>query len=128
MATLLGNLRVRLTAETEDFRRGMEAARQNLGSMQKQFDKFRQNTVANVASFGALGLALKSSLDVANKYDNAQRQLAATAKLTGIELGFLQQTSKDAQAQFRLSAVAANEYTIEMSKLASKAGDVSKAS
>src|SRR5688500_11664688 len=118
MASLLGNLRVRLTAETEDFRRGVDGARKNLQSFQKDMNRFRQNTLANVASIGAFAAVLRSSLNVANQYDNAQRQLAATAKLTGVQLDFLQKTSKDAQGQFKLSAISANAFTIEMTKLA----------
>jgi len=128
MKGLLGTLRVRLTAESEDFRKGLSSARQQLGSFSKDIDKFRTNTLANVASIGAFAAVLKSSLDVANQYDNAQRQLAATAKLTGIEFGTLQGISQRAQSQFRLSAIAANAFTVELSKLASKAGDVGNAS
>lgn len=128
MATLLGTLRVRLAAETADFKRGLDAARKQTQSFQKELNRFRNNTLAQVASLGAVSMALKSSIDVANQYDNAQRQLAATAKLTGTEFGFLQSTSKAAQDQFKLSAISANGFTIELAKLAGKAGDVGKAS
>jgi hypothetical protein len=128
MASLLGNLRVRLTAETEDFRRGLDSARTKVSSFEKDLSKFRNSTLANVASFGALAMVIKSSLSVANEYDNAQRQLAATAKLTGVNLGYLESVLAKAQDQFKLSAVSANAFTIEMTKLAGKAGDVGKAS
>jgi hypothetical protein len=128
MASLLASLRVRLTAETSDFRAGMESARKQTRSFQKELNRFRRNSLAQVASLGAVTLALKSSLEVANRYDNAQRQLAATAKLTGVNFGFLQSTSKAAQDEFKLSAISANAFTIELTKLASKAGDVGKAS
>lgn len=126
--SILARLRVRLTAETQDFQRGLESARKQTRSFERDLKRFRRSTLANVASIGALGVALKSSLDVANRYDNAQRQLAATAKLTGTNFGFLQQTSKQAQEQFKLSGISANAFTIELTKLAGKAGDVGKAS
>lgn len=125
---MLGNLRVRISAETDDFRRGLNEARKNLGSFKKDLDRFRNNMVAQVASVGLLSAALKSSIDAANRFDNAQRQLAATAKLTGVEFATLQATSQKAQNQFKLSAISANGYTIELTKLAGKAGDLNKAS
>ena len=128
MATgLLGNLRVRLTAETEDFRKGLSSARQQLTSFSTGLSKFGIGAAAVVAAVGAVAVAFKSSIPVANEYDNANRQLAATAKLTGVELGFLQSVSKGAQNQFKLSAIAANGFTIELTKLAGKAGDIGQA-
>lgn len=124
---LLGNLRVRLTAETADFKRGMDSAKKSVGGMSRDLKSFRTNSLANVASLGALGYALKSSLDVANRYENAQRQLASTAKLTGVELGFLKGTAAAAGEEFQLSKVAASGFTIELAKLATKAGQMDKA-
>jgi hypothetical protein len=115
-------------AESEDFRRGMTDARRNVTSLDQNIRRLSRSTVAQVASWGALAMAVKSSLDVANRYDNAQRQLAATSKLTGTSLGFLSGTSRKVQDQFKLSGITANALTIELTKLASKAGDVSKAS
>jgi len=126
--SLLGNLRVRLTAETEDFRRGLDGARRQLTTFSQDVDRFRKSTLANVATVGAFGAALRSSISVANEYDRAQAQLAATAKLTGVQFDFLQGVAAQAQERFRLSAVQANGLTIELSKLASKAGDVGQAS
>lgn len=128
MMKLLGNLRVRLTAETEDFARGLAAAKQRLGTFEKDILRFRKNTLANLFALGTLTAGLKTSMDAANKYDNAQRQLAATAKLTGTEFGFLQSVAKGAEGQFKLSAVSANAFTIELTKLAQKAGNVGQAS
>ncbi|HEX7119394.1 MAG TPA: hypothetical protein VF212_11430 [Longimicrobiales bacterium] len=125
---LLGNLRVRLTAETEDFRRGLANARRNLNTFEKDIQRFRRNTLTNVLALGTLTAALGSAISVANRYERANSQLAATAKLTGTELEFLQSVSASAQAQFKLNTVAANGLTIELTKLATKAGDVGQAS
>jgi len=127
MAKLLGSLRVRLTAETEDFRRGLTAARKNVDTFEKSLTRFRTRTLAQVASLGALTLALRSSFEVVNEYDKAERQLAATAKLTGTNLAYLNSVAQQGREEFRLSQVAASGFAIELAKLAKNAGDVSKA-
>jgi hypothetical protein len=85
-ATLLGNLRVRLTAETDQFRRGMDSAKKSTNDMEKQLSKFSVAAVAKVASIGAITLALKQSLDVAEAVRQHQRErFAASARIAGQE-------------------------------------------
>src|SRR5690606_14175999 len=62
----------------------------------------------------------------ANKLDAAARVLAATAQITGVNFEFLQASANKANEQFRLGPVLANQFTIELTKLTSKAGDLSK--
>jgi hypothetical protein len=125
---LLGKLRVQLSAETSDYTRGLNDARKKLTTFSQSIKKFERSTVAQFITLGALSAEIRAAVDTANEYDNAQRQLAATAKLTGTALSFLQSTSKSAQDQFQLSQISANSFTIELSKLASKAGDLGKTS
>jgi hypothetical protein len=123
---LLGQLRVRLTAETEDFRRGLDGARRNLGSFEKSLSKLSQNTLAQVASVTAVTAALRASFAAADAFEASQRKLAASAKLTGQNLGFLQATAEQARQKFALSAPLAADLTTELHKLAAKAGEVEK--
>lgn len=124
---LLGTLRARLLLESEDFRRGLQQSTKRVESFEKQLGRLRTRTLAQVASFGALSLAIKKSFEVADEYDKSERQLAATAKLTGTNLDFLNSIAAKGQEQFKLSQVAASGFAIELAKLAKNAGDVSKA-
>ncbi len=82
---------------------------------------------------GLLGVVMalrgaKSYLDecyaASDRLDASQRSLAATARISGQNLGFLQTVSASAKDQFGLSAGLANDLTVELTKLASKAGQV----
>lgn len=122
MASLLGNLRVRLTAETEDFRRGLDNARKNLDTFQKSLEKFSRSTIAQVASFGALVAGVRASIDAAKEYESANSALAASARLAGQDLDSLKGLVADARAKFGLSATAASEFALQISRLADKTG------
>lgn len=78
-------------------------------------------------SFGAVAGILKSVNDVTNDYNASLRKLEGTAKIAGVPLGFLQSVAAQARSTFGLSAVAANDLTTEVAKLAAKSGDISKA-
>jgi outer membrane lipoprotein SlyB len=120
--SILGNLKVRLTAETEDFRRGLESAKGNLNTFEKSVKKARLALIAKVASVAAVTAAMKKSLEVAKQYDSVTGALAAQAKLTGQNLDDLNQISNHSIRQFKLSSIAAGGYTLQISKLADKAG------
>ena len=62
----------------------------------------------------------------ANALETSQRKLNATSRLTGIEFGKLRSFSEDARKELGLSTKQANEFTIAVSKLTNKAGDVDK--
>lgn len=74
---------------------------------------------------GGILLALRSANNAANELDASARVLAATAQITGTDFNFLQSTAAATNEQFRLGPVLANNFTIELTKLASKAGDLS---
>ena len=103
---------------------GPQFVREFKGSMSRV-----KNEVNNVKSAlqGAFGLLLLKGLnDEANTYINAQRKLAATSKLTGVELKFLRDTANQAKKEFNLTTQQTNEMTIAVTKLTNKAGDIDK--
>lgn len=61
-----------------------------------------------------------------NELVASQRQLEATAKLTNVPLSFLQQNADKARDSFKLSKEQSNQFTIELTKLATKAGGIQK--
>jgi hypothetical protein len=71
---------------------------------------------------------IRSSNDAYQKFLASSRQLEATSKITGQSLEFLKETSAQTKSEFSLSSVEANKFTIEISKLTQKAGDISKTS
>lgn len=75
-------------------------------------------TVVGVAAF------FRESFREADQLNNSLVRLAGTAKLTGVPLAFLQQVSANAQHDFKLSALQANDLATQMARLAGKAGDV----
>jgi hypothetical protein len=88
-------------------------------------------------TFALLGVTLGSAAVVAgvramNSAMDAQeqsvRKLASTAKITGVPLATLNRLASEGESKFRLSAVMANEFAIEIAKLTSKAGDIGLAS
>lgn len=71
---------------------------------------------------------LQAPLNTFLQFGQAQRKLEATAKLTGIEFEKLKTASNEVQNQYKLTSIQANEFTISLSKLGSKAGDISQTS
>jgi hypothetical protein len=122
MAKFLGSLRVRLTAETEDFRKGLTGATKNLQTFQKSVDKFASSMLAQTVSIAALGAGIKKSLDVAQELDRVQNALASSAKIAGQNLDVLNGVVANAQSRFKLSKIAATEFTTEVAKLADQTG------
>lgn len=83
--------------------------------------------------------ALRESSDLLNAtfgsavqaYDEQVKsnlKLESASKLTGVELEQLQQISQESAESFSLSERQSNEFTISLSKLASKSGDVNQTS
>lgn len=69
---------------------------------------------------------IQASNDAYQQYLNSNRQLEATSKLTGASLKDLKNISEETKKQFSLSTDQSNLFTIELTKLGQKAGDVSK--
>jgi hypothetical protein len=113
-------------------RKAESEARQSVDNVDKGFNKLG-TTIKNLAkaaiglfAFGKVIDFFRASTEAANRLDDANRRLAATAKIAGINLGFLQKTTQDASNAFKLSHATAAEFTIEVSKLTAKAGQIEK--
>lgn len=78
------------------------------------------------SSLSAIFNTIRSSNDAYQNYLSSTRQLQATAKLTGANLDTLNKISEQTKNQFSLTAGQANLFSIELTKLGQKAGDVSK--
>jgi hypothetical protein len=64
--------------------------------------------------------------NASDDFTKSQISLAGAAKLAGIPVDFLQKASQRAQDTFKISATQANGFVVEVSKLASLAGDVNQ--
>lgn len=78
------------------------------------------------AGFEAAKDWVVNSLAAYDAYAASQRKLEGTSKLTGVALKDLQDIAKSGTDGFKLSTVTANEYSAEIAKLTSKAGDLGK--
>lgn len=83
-------------------------------------------SINNAIAGTGLVLFLKNVNEAANSLSQANRQLAATSKLTGVDLGTLSSIAKNAENTFKLSTQQANQFTIAVSKLTGKAGELGK--
>lgn len=69
---------------------------------------------------------VRNAIEASDELANSVRKLGGTAKITGLNLADLERNAAAAREQFRLSVPIANDLTTEVTKLAAKAGDVSK--
>jgi hypothetical protein len=81
---------------------------------------------AGLVTVSALAAGVGKAFEATDRLDASQRELAATAKITGQNLGFLQKTAADTNDTYRLGGKLSNEYAIALTKLTSKAGEVDK--
>ena len=70
---------------------------------------------------------LTSSFQAFDNYRSSLQKLEGAAKLTGTPLKTLKEIADTGRESFKLSAGVANDFAAEVAKLASKAGDTSKA-
>jgi hypothetical protein len=93
------------------------------------FDRMRSQfspgeLLKGAAAFGAIYGALRYAWEASDRLDSSQRALSASAKLAGQNLGFLQKISGEANREFAIGETLSNQFTVELSKLASAAGQV----
>lgn len=128
----LAQLFVRVQADVSGLKRGMAEANASMKGMEATSARLstaitRMGVAFGAAfSFAAINAGLRRAYEAADALDASNRRLAATAKITGQNLGFLQVSAQKANDQFRIGARLSNEFAIEMTKLASKAGQVDK--
>jgi hypothetical protein len=78
------------------------------------------------AAFGAVKQFVGDSMAAFDEYNASQRKLEGTAKLSGIALRDLRDVANQGKDAFKLSTVVANDFSSEIGKLTSKAGDITK--
>lgn len=104
--------------------RGFGAKLRSLGT--EAMDLLNNKLVQGIGLAGMIG-GLKKAFEAADELEASMRKLDGTAKITGVPLAVLEGIANKAKDQFKLSAVQANDFAVEMAKLAAKAGDVGKA-
>lgn len=126
---LLGNLRVRLTAETEDFRRGVGAARKNLNTFEKDVDRFGRrlkgalSLAAATAAATGLAVLIGKAADVADQIDKMSIR-------TGIARGTLQElkfAGDQLGVSFEAIAGVTEAFTRRIPSIQSGTGDTAEA-
>ncbi|HEX7119148.1 MAG TPA: hypothetical protein VF212_10185, partial [Longimicrobiales bacterium] len=80
--------------------------------------------IAQFLSFAAITLGLRRAAQAADEFEAATAQLSATARFTGVSLGFLEREAATAQERFGLGAKEANGLVSEIIRLTSRAGEV----
>lgn len=83
-------------------------------------------TVSNAIAAGGIFLFLRNVNEATNALVASQQKLSATSRLTGVSLSSLSNIAKDAEKNIGLSTKQSNEFTIAITKLTQKAGDIGK--
>lgn len=85
------------------------------------------NRLIQGVGFAGLVAGVGKAFAASDQLEASLRKLEGTAKITGVPLATLEGIAGRAESQFKLSKVQANDFAVEMAKLATKAGDVGKA-
>jgi len=118
---------VRITGK-EDVSKEASKAGGALKSLGAQAKSLFSSQLFQLASFAGVVQGLRKSVEAANELEASTRKLEGTSKITGVALETLQEISRRGQDAFKLNATTANDFSVELVKLAAKAGDVGKAS
>lgn len=105
--------------------KGGEEFQKQLRSKTESVKQSFANLNTAIAATG-VALFIRNVNEAANALTASQNKLAATSRLTGVSLSSLTNVAKDAESAFGLTAKQASEFTISLSKLTGKAGDISK--
>lgn len=117
---------VRITGK-EDVSAAAGKAGASLQSLGKQAKSLLENQLVQGVGFAGLVAGLGKAVDAANELEASTRKLEATSRITGTSLDTLQQVAARGKDAFKLSTTLANDFAVELDKLANKAGDVGKA-
>lgn len=147
MTGAVGDLKVRILIDILQAIKDLKGFGSSLGDADQSVNKLKKSSVELseklsrvgfiMYSFREAGSALKSAVapfvslissskSAYDAYISSTRQLGAASKLTGANLDELKQISRETKSQFELSADQSNSFTIELTKLGQKAGDISK--
>lgn len=136
----VGELIIKAIVDPKGLKTGMKEVRSEIGQTDAEAKK-HASTMQSLSDrmgkvyFATQGLKTlysgwKSTITTLTTAHNelvaSQRQLEATAKLTNVPLSFLQQNADKARESFKLSKEQSNQFTIELTKLATKAGGIQK--
>jgi len=111
----------------EDVSGAAKKAGSSLQSLGSQAKSLLENQLVQGIGFAGMVAGLGKAVDAANELNASTRKVEATAKITGVALDVLQSISAKGQSAFKLNATLANDFAVELAKLATKAGDVGKA-
>lgn len=116
-----------LTAPIESARKGVAGFGGKLKDLGREAKSLLENRLIQGIGLGGMIAGIKAAFDAADRLEASTRKLAGTAKVTGVPLEVLSGIADRAKTQFQLSSVQANDFAVEMAKLATKAGDVGQA-
>lgn len=117
---------VRITGK-EDVSPAAAKAGTSLKSLGNQAKALLENQLVQGIGLAGMVAGLGKAVQAANELEKSARKLEATAKITGVSLDTLRQIAARGEEGFKLSTTLANDFAVELAKLAAKAGDVSKA-
>lgn len=122
--SILANLLVKVTGDSSGLETAMDRGTRKMRGFSRDAERLLSSRLTQALSLTALTVGINKAFRAADEFEASQRKLAATAKITGQNLGFLQVTAQEANRQFGLGTRLANEYAIEVTKLTSKAGQI----
>lgn len=111
----------------DDAAEGMNRFTGKIGGWFKSFVDLKAAWDLAVKAAGFLKDQISASFDAFDQYRASLQKLEGAAKLTGTPLTTLKEIADTGREAFKLSAGVANDFAAEVAKLASKAGDTSKA-
>ncbi len=115
---LAGEIRT-LESELQNARSTAKSSQQNMMDLASSLAVVGGSVASVVSHYASL-------INASRELENSKRKLVAASKLQGTSFEFLAKTSIEIQNAYQLNTQSANEFTIAVSKLASKAGDVGK--
>lgn len=101
-----------------------DRARGRFRALGAELQSLVSGRIAQALSFAAITLGLRKAAQAADEFEAATAQLSATARFTGVSLGFLERQADQVQKRFRLGAEEANSLVSEIIRLTSRAGAI----
>ncbi len=116
----------RLAGEMRELQLEIQKAQTSANASGRSMMDLAANLAVVSGSVAAVVSHYAALINASRELENSKRKLVAAAKLQGTSFEFLAKTSLQTQNAYQLNTQQANEFTIAVSKLAAKAGDVGK--